>query len=101
MARAKHGIDMTRQSSDESKNLVLRPDINKTIYRPVVGKIGMIYYVALETLTYDKHILLSIPRVITSIQIINLILILLCQFYYYQSRVYIFKGYFFKKSFFF
>lgn len=45
MARAKYGIDMTRQSPEESKNLILRSDINKTIYHPIVGKLGMIYYV--------------------------------------------------------
>lgn len=45
MARAKYGIDMTRQSPEDSKNLILRSDINKTIYHPIVGKLGMIYYV--------------------------------------------------------
>lgn len=45
MARAKYVIDMTRQSPEESKNLILRSDINKTIYHPIVGKLGMIYYV--------------------------------------------------------
>jgi len=50
MARAKYGIDMTRQSPEESKNLILRSDINKTIYHPIVGKLGMIYYVVVWTI---------------------------------------------------
>jgi len=45
MARTKYGIDMTRQSSEENKNLMLRSNVNKTIYHPVVGKLSMIYYV--------------------------------------------------------
>lgn len=44
MARTKYGVDMTRQSPEESKNLILRSDI-KTIYHPIVGKLGMIFYV--------------------------------------------------------
>lgn len=51
MARAKYGIDMTPQSPAESKNLILRSDINKTIYHPIVGKLSMIYYVAIWTMT--------------------------------------------------
>jgi len=45
MARTKYGIDMNRQSPEENKNLMLRSNINKTIYHPAVGKLGMIYYV--------------------------------------------------------
>lgn len=45
MARTKYGIDMTRQSSEDNKNLILRSNVNKTIYHPIVGKLGMIYYV--------------------------------------------------------
>jgi len=51
MARAKYGIDMTRQSPEEIKNVLLRTDINKTIYHPIVGKLGMIYYVVIKTMT--------------------------------------------------
>lgn len=43
MARVKYGIDVTRQSPEESKNVTLRSDINKTFYHPIVGKLGMIY----------------------------------------------------------
>jgi len=46
MARTKYGIDMTRQSPEESKNLISRSNVNKTVYHPIVGKLlGMIYYV--------------------------------------------------------
>lgn len=40
MARAKYGIDSSRQSPEESKHLILRSDINKTIYHPIVGKLA-------------------------------------------------------------
>lgn len=43
MARAKYGIDLTRQSPEESKNLILRSGVNKTVYHPNVGKLSMIY----------------------------------------------------------
>lgn len=51
MARAKYGIDMTRQSPEESKTFILRSDINKTIYHPIGGKLGMIFYVVILTMT--------------------------------------------------
>lgn len=50
MARTKYGIDINRQSHEESKHLILRSDINKTIYHPIVGKLGMIYYVVMLTM---------------------------------------------------
>lgn len=45
MGRTKYGFDMTRQSFEESKNIIPRSDIKKNIYHPTVGKLGMIYYV--------------------------------------------------------
>lgn len=56
MARAKRGIDMTRQSPEENKNLLLRADINKTIYRPVFGKVGMIYYIVFIDYGQNVHL---------------------------------------------
>ncbi|XP_025194244.1 serine/threonine-protein kinase Genghis Khan isoform X2 [Melanaphis sacchari] len=50
MARAKYVIDMTRQSPEESKNLILRSDINKTIYHPIIGSTAKRSYIKKKTI---------------------------------------------------
>lgn len=54
MGRIPCGIDMIHQLPEESKNLILRSDNNKTMYHPIVGKLGMIYYVVI-VLTMTKN----------------------------------------------
>lgn len=58
MGRAKYGIDLAHQMPEENKNVILRSDINKTIYHPTVGKLGMIYYVIICMLTMENVLFL-------------------------------------------
>lgn len=45
---------MTHQSPKETKNVILCSDINKTIYHPTVGKLGMTYCVVIILTTKKK-----------------------------------------------